>query len=93
MSIKNRLEELFLRKKPLKLFMSIPKESTKYISVLSKEADCTYSHTVKILEELKKLGLIKFEKRGRIKFVSLTQDGKEVATIFEHLLRKFTSMR
>ena len=93
MSVKNQLEDLLLRKKSFKLFMSIPVNGSKYVSMLSKEADCTYSHTIKILNELNALGLITFEKTGRIKFVMLTDDGKDISKIFQTLLRKFSSLK
>ncbi|MFH7882226.1 MAG: hypothetical protein QW140_00710 [Candidatus Aenigmatarchaeota archaeon] len=39
---------LFFRGKPVKLVLSL-KRGTKYATILSKEVDCTYSHTVKLL--------------------------------------------
>ncbi len=59
---------------------------------MAKETDCTYSHTVKILTEFEKLGLIFFDKKGRVKFVDLTKHGLEVAEKLDELLRIFTSM-
>ena len=86
------LEELFLRKKPIRLLMNIKLGNTKYVSVLAKETDCTYSHIVKLLNVLKKLGLATFEKKGRVKYIRLTTEGKEIAGIFESLLRKFSKI-
>ncbi len=55
----------------------------KYGSLLAKEVDCTYSHAVKILQTLEQLGLVAFEKQGRIKIITLTKKGKEVADHIE----------
>jgi len=94
MSSKSELENLFLRKKPVDIIMRIKNgNNQKYISVLAKETDCTYSHTVKLLDEFKQLGLVEFDKKGRIKYVKLTQDGTELATAFEGVLRKFSKMK
>ena len=88
------LEEIFIRKKPVRLLMELKIAGpTKYISVLSKEIDCTYSHTVKLLEEFRQLGLVEFEKAGRVKFIQLTPDGEELAGNFEDVLRKFSKMK
>ena len=93
MTNKLELEELFLRKKPIRLLMNIKLGNTKYVSVLAKETDCTYSHTVKLLEIFRNLGLVDFEKTGRIKFVRLTQDGTELAEDFANVLRRFSKLR
>ena len=62
------------------ILISLRKTSrVRYGSLLAKEVDCTYSHAVKILQSLEKLGLVAFEKKGRIKLIKLTNRGQEVA--------------
>ena len=63
------------------------KKSTRmrYGSLLAKEVDCTYSHAVKILQTLEVLGLVGFEKKGRIKIIKLTKKGTEVADAIENI--------
>jgi len=58
---------------------------TRYGSVLAKEVDCTYSHAVKILQTLEDVGLVEFEKKGRIKLIKLTKKGFEVAEAIENI--------
>jgi DNA-binding MarR family transcriptional regulator len=53
-----------------------------YASSLAKQIDCTYSHVVKILQEMERSGLINFEKQGRLKLLTLTKKGQEIA---EHI--------
>ena len=94
MTLKGELEDLFLRKKPVKLLLSVKNgNAPKYVSILAKETDCTYSHTVKLLDMFRNLGIVEFEKEGRIKYVRLTQDGMELATDFETVLRKFSKLK
>lgn len=50
-----------------------------YASAIAKQIDCTYSHVVKILQEMQKAGLINFEKQGRLKLLTLTKTGAEIA--------------
>ncbi len=57
----------------------------KYGSILAKEVDCTYSHAVKILQNLEEMGLVIFEKKGRIKIIQLTKKGKDVAENIENI--------
>ncbi|MBU0930216.1 MAG: hypothetical protein KJ623_04050 [Nanoarchaeota archaeon] len=57
----------------------------RYGSVLAKEVDCTYSHAVKILQEMEKSKLVSFEKMGRIKTIKLTDSGNKVAENIEKI--------
>ncbi len=57
----------------------------RYGSLLAKEVDCTYSHAVKILQSLERLGLVVFEKKGRTKLIKLTKRGQEVANNIENI--------
>jgi|SRR3989338_1319132 len=95
MVAKSELEDLFLREKPAKIFLGLKttKEQNIYTTILSKQADCTYSHTVKILNALNKLGLVEFEKTGRIKTVKLTSDGWDVAHNLEAIMKKFEQLQ
>jgi len=86
---KKLLEQLFLHDKPAKLLISM-KESGKYASVIAKNIDCTYSHCVRILQDMETLGLVEFQKKGRIKFVKLTKLGEDVAFAIENLVRVFS---
>jgi predicted transcriptional regulator len=86
---KNFFEILFLHPKPVKMLTSLKSEDIKYATQVSKAVDCTYSHTVKVLETFRRLGLVVFEKKGRIKIVRLTEDGLDVAEDFEGIRRKF----
>ncbi len=84
-----RLCELFLHTKPVQILLAlrVNKEKT-YASVLAKMTDCTYSHTVKILELFKKRDIVAFEKNGRIKYIKLTEKGDEYAKDFERVMKK-----
>jgi DNA-binding MarR family transcriptional regulator len=92
-SAKSELENLFMRKKPVELVVALNTgKKSKYVSTLAKETDCTYSHTVKLLNTFKAMGLVKFDKMGRVKFVALTQEGKDLAEKMQDVLRKFSKI-
>lgn len=72
--------DLFFRRKPAMMLIALKKISrAKYGSQLAKEVDCTYSHAVKILQTLEEMGLVGFEKKGRIKIIKLTKKGEMVS--------------
>jgi len=78
--------DVFFRKKPALMLIALKKSSKpRYGSILAKEVDCTYSHAVKILQGLEKIGLVQFEKKGRIKLIKLTKRGQEIADHIEQV--------
>ena len=80
--------DIFFRRKPALMLVALSKVSkVRYGSVLAKEVDCTYSHAVKILQSLQELGLVVFEKQGRIKIIKLTKKGKEIADAIDNIRR------
>ena len=71
---------VFFREKPAMLLVGLKAaKGSVYASSLAKSIDCTYSHVVKILKQMQKAGLINFEKQGRLKLLTLTKLGNEVA--------------
>jgi len=73
-------EKLFLQEKPTLALLFIGSMGKTYASVISKEIDSTFAHTTRILSKMEQSGLIRFTFEGRIKFVELTEYGKEVET-------------
>ncbi|MBU3941937.1 MAG: winged helix DNA-binding protein [Nanoarchaeota archaeon] len=76
---------VFFREKPAMMLVELKNAKNEiYASSLAKNIDCTYSHVVKILQEMQKAGLVNFDKQGRLKLLTLTKKGTEVA---EHIER------
>lgn len=84
---KKSLEKMFLQDKPTKLLLSLKGNNPKYASILAKDTDCTYSHCVRILQQMQQCRLVNFEKKGRIKLVKLSSLGEDVAFALENLSR------
>lgn len=90
---KTILDDIFLHEKPVKILVGLKSNNNiSYASTLAKAADCTYSHTVKILEYFKKIGLVVFEKKGRVKYIKLTKSGEDIAEDLENICRKFSKI-
>ena len=80
--------DVFFRRKPALMLVALKKlTKARYGSILAKEVDCTYSHAVKILQTLERLGLVVFEKKGRMKLIKLTKKGQEIADNIESIKR------
>jgi DNA-binding MarR family transcriptional regulator len=75
-----KLFNVFFRDKPALLLMALKNAKKEvYASTIAKEIDCTYSHVVKILKEMEEGKLVTFNKTGRLKLLTLTKKGEQVA--------------
>lgn len=79
----------FINEKPVRTLVALSdKERTWYASLLAKQVDCTYAHMVNVLDEFAGMGLVVFNREGRVKLVKLTDKGDELAREFETVLRR-----
>lgn len=78
--IKNKeIFNVLFREKPAMMLVGLYNAKGEvYASSLAKQIDCTYSHVVKILQQMEDAGLINFNKQGRLKLLTLTKKGKDV---------------
>ncbi len=73
-------EILFLQEKPVKILLLLKEEQEPiYVSLIAKGVDGTYAHILRVLSNLEKCGMVRFEKRGRVKQVKLTELGTKAA--------------
>jgi len=76
----------FFREKPAMMLINLKNSKSEvYASSLAKQVDCTYSHVVKILQNMKNSGLINIEKSGRLNLLTLTKTGSEIAEKMDHI--------
>lgn len=81
-----KIFNVFFREKPAMMLVNLKNgKAETYASSLAKQIDCTYSHVVKILQEMEKAGLINFDKQGRLKLLTLTKKGHDVAENIEKI--------
>jgi DNA-binding MarR family transcriptional regulator len=79
-----KIFNVFFREKPVMMMLGLMNSKGPiYASSLAKSVDCTYSHVVKILQEMEKQNLVTFEKQGRLKLLSLTKKGQDIANHVE----------
>ena len=82
-----KIFNVFFREKPsLMLVNLLRKQGEIYASSLAKTVDCTYSHVVKVLQDMQRAGLVTFEKKGRLKVLVLTKKGVEIATLVDKVV-------
>lgn len=80
-----KIFNVIFREKPAMMLVELRNAKGEiYASSLAKKIDCTYSHVVKILQEMETAEIVKFDKQGRLKLLTLTKKGNEIA---EHITK------
>lgn len=83
--VDKKIFNVFFREKPAMMLVELRNAKGEiYASSLAKKIDCTYSHVVKILQEMQSSNLVNFNKQGRLKLLNLTKKGSDVA---EHIAK------
>ncbi len=81
-----KIFNVFFREKPAMMLLHLKNaKGGVYASSLAKTVDCTYSHVVKILQLMEKAKLVNFEKQGRLKLLTLTKQGTDIAEHIESI--------
>lgn len=82
---------VIITQKPIEILSFLYKQNDRkvYSSKIAKCINVTYSHTVKIINNLIELGLVKKEKQGRTSYVTLTEKGMEAGKSSDDILRLF----
>lgn len=78
----NLEDNMLLQEKPTKILLTLRRNSMKgnlQKNELARETDTTKSHTMRTIDDMEEQGLVKQQKQGRSKKVSLTKKGKKVS--------------
>lgn len=80
----------FLKKKPSLIIIVLKDESTNwYPSKIARYCGASYVYTTKLIDEIKKLDLVRVEKKGKYKSIRLTEKGKVIAGLLEEVKNRF----
>lgn len=85
--MKENIDPLFVNEKPCMAIVNLRKNrNASYVSPVAKSIDTTYAHACKLIGKLEDKGIIKSKKKGRRKYLELTEDGQELADLFVDLI-------
>ncbi|MEM3422313.1 MAG: helix-turn-helix domain-containing protein [Candidatus Bilamarchaeaceae archaeon] len=86
----------FFRIKPCKIILLLREEKEgekrKYISELARQSGSTYVHATNLIKKLERVGLVKTEKKGREKIVTLTEEGLKVANAISDAVSRLSAI-
>lgn len=83
----SEMSSLFLNEKPVRALIIVSHfENGANCTEISEGIDATYSHTVGIVQELDRLGLVSTERKGRTKVVKVTESGRRQAELYAELM-------
>ncbi|MEM0148797.1 MAG: MarR family winged helix-turn-helix transcriptional regulator [Candidatus Micrarchaeaceae archaeon] len=83
----NGYPSIIFKRKHARLLLALKnKDKEWHISDLAKDANVTYVHTTKFINECEKYGIIAVEKHGRTKTINLTSRGDQIVESIESIL-------
>ncbi len=86
------MKHLFLKIKPCRVLLLLKdSQQSWYPSKLARESGSSYVHTVNLLSELRKIGVVELEKKGRQNHFKLTEKGAYLALTLDDFAKKCES--
>ncbi|MCX6772925.1 MAG: hypothetical protein NTV88_04105 [Candidatus Micrarchaeota archaeon] len=83
------MKNLFLKSKPCAILLFLKDETqTWYPSKLARESGTSYVHTVNLLVDLKKEGVVVTDKKGKQNMYRLTEKGMQIAMALDELVKR-----
>ena len=83
------MKTLFLKLKPATVLMLLKDSQQQwYPSKLARASNASYVHTVNLLVNLRKAGVVTIEKKGRQNFYKLTEKGAYLALALDDFAKK-----
>ncbi len=83
----SELKKLILQDKPADILLTIRGVESPYLALVSREVRTTFAHTNNVLNEMERLGVVTFNKVGRVKYVKLTAYGEKVAKDLDRFVK------
>jgi predicted transcriptional regulator len=81
------MSDIFFQEKGKMVLLTLRKEERSYVSSVARKINCTYAHTFNLIKEMERQEIVSASKRGRTKYISLTQKGKELADVMNEFIR------
>ncbi len=78
-------ENIFLRKRSKDIMLALAEKDEWYIYELALKVASTYAHIFNIVKKLQQLGLVETVKKGRKRFIKLTDKGKKLAQLIKEI--------
>jgi len=79
------MKDIFFHEKSKRLLLDLTSSGKKNVSEIAKDIDCTYAHTFNLVKAMERQGILRSKKDGRVKLVSLTGHGKELASMMRDI--------
>ena len=83
------MRQFVMKRKPVAIVLCLKDSQQKwYPSKLAKYSGASYVYVTNWLSKLETAGWVRFEKKGRLKTVSLTEQGKVISSLLDELVKK-----
>jgi DNA-binding MarR family transcriptional regulator len=87
------MKDIFFQERGKQILLSLAEMNKRHISQVASDIKGTYAHTFNLLKEMEGTKIVKSVKKGRTRYVSLTEKGKKLAGLLQNFIATLKSRR
>lgn len=91
--LKYIMKDIFFQERSKQILLSLACTNKQHISRITSDIKGTYAHTFNLIKEMESYKIVKSTKKGRTRYITLTEKGKKLAGLLQNFLATFESRR
>lgn len=81
--LKYIMKDIFFQERSKQILLSLASANRQHISQIASDIEGTYAHTFNLVKEMEGSKIVKSNKKGRTRYVALTEKGKKLAGLLQ----------
>lgn len=81
--LKYIMKDIFFQERSKQILLSLASADKQHISQIASDIEGTYAHTFNLVREMEGSKIVKSNKKGRTRYVALTEKGKKLAGLLQ----------
>ena len=87
------MKDIFFQERSKQILLSLAGTNRQHISQVASDIKGTYAHTFNLLNEMESCKIVKSAKKGRTRYITLTEKGKKLASLLQNFSAVLESRR
>lgn len=91
--LKYIMKDIFFQERSKQILLSLASANRQHISQIASDIKGTYAHTFNLVKEMESSKIVKSNKKGRTRYVALTEKGKKLSNLLQDFSTVLESKR